>query len=772
MDTAPNSEDRKKLAGIITQINKGKIPAVGEPSLEDAQLRLATAASRVEDARRQFQKTFESNVAEISGRLEQVASDPRFRQAVLLQNRKAVTFGLDSVLDSARPKKRGKKERQSEELIASYLQRYCVKNDSIGFFGPIGWIRFEPEGESITLKPGSSLIARSHIYFEHWAIQALAGKAAACVEIRPWLAPRLLPNARLNGDKLTLPDGASITLSHLERTVLEKCTGQWTARQIASQLIKLSENGLQSEAEAFAELENLLNRQAITWSFTLPAVLHPEQEFRAALMRIEDEQLRNRFLLELDELEQARAGVEAAMDDAGRLHDALVNLEETFTRISGQAATRFDGRTYSGRTLVYNECLRDLEMAVGPEITAELAPPLSLLLASARWFTYHGAEIFKKAFEELHAAMAAQSGSATIDMWPFWVTIRPKIFNDRQRLFQQLLPELQRLWSEILQIPEGQRRVRYSSAELKNRVEEAFAAPRPGWRLARYQSPDFMIAAGSVEDIRRGDYEFILGEVHVGNSTVRPSIFMSQHPRPEEMFEAMSADFPEGRIQIVPPISFRRYGSRARAVLHCKNDYFLEISDDSISWQPSRTASISEFVIEPGPRGLIARTRDHRLQYDLLEFYGEALSNEVLEYMDFIPSRAHLPRINIDRLVIQRESWQFPMADLQFALAENEADRFMGARRWRQRHQLPRYAFVRVPLELKPFYLDFDSPVYVEILAKMLRRTMAEKNAPQILSVSEMLPSCDQIWLPDAQGLKYTCEFRITAVDQAVANCP
>jgi hypothetical protein len=54
----------------------------------------------------------------------------------------------------------------------------------------------------------------------------------------------------------------------------------------------------------------------------------------------------------------------------------------------------------------------------------------------------------------------------------------------------------------------------------------------------------------------------------------------------------------------------------------------------------------------------------------------------------------------------------------------------------------------------------------------MLRRTMAEKNAPQILSVSEMLPSCDQIWLPDAQGRKYTCEFRITAVDQAVGNCP
>jgi hypothetical protein len=75
--------------------------------------------------------------------------------------------------------------------------------------------------------------------------------------------------------------------------------------------------------------------------------------------------------------------------------------------------------------------------------------------------------------------------------------------------------------------------------------------------------------------------------------------------------------------------------------------------------------------------------------------------------------------------------------------------------------------FVRVPIEIKPFYVDFESPVYIEIMCKMIRRTVAVKQElpSDSIDVVEMVPSGDEAWLPDAEGQKYTCEFRVVALD-------
>jgi hypothetical protein len=71
---------------------------------------------------------------------------------------------------------------------------------------------------------------------------------------------------------------------------------------------------------------------------------------------------------------------------------------------------------------------------------------------------------------------------------------------------------------------------------------------------------------------------------------------------------------------------------------------------------------------------------------------------------------------------------------------------------------LPRFVFLRIPEEGKPLYVDFASPISIEIFAKFVRRASA-------MSVSEMLPAHDETWLPDARGNRYTSELRLTAVD-------
>jgi len=120
----------------------------------------------------------------------------------------------------------------------------------------------------------------------------------------------------------------------------------------------------------------------------------------------------------------------------------------------------------------------------------------------------------------------------------------------------------------------------------------------------------------------------------------------------------------------------------------------------------------------------------------------------------------------VDKLVLYREAWSFPASELAFAQAENESERFLGARRFMQRHDLPRLVFFRVHVERKPMYLDFESPVFIETFCKCIRRVLASDKPGEPVTISEMLPAPDQSWLPDAAGERYTSEFRIIAVDR------
>ena len=122
--------------------------------------------------------------------------------------------------------------------------------------------------------------------------------------------------------------------------------------------------------------------------------------------------------------------------------------------------------------------------------------------------------------------------------------------------------------------------------------------------------------------------------------------------------------------------------------------------------------------------------------------------------------------MSIDRLVICRESWHFAPEELTFAFSKNALERYVGARQWAKSYGIPRFLFARTPVERKPYYIDLDSPLFVEMLAKIIRQTQTAAIENKLIVVTEMLPSPKQAWLPDADGHRYTSELRIVAVDQ------
>ena len=106
-----------------------------------------------------------------SARLCEVARDPRFVEAVTWQNPAAVDNAVAKIVDgrARKPSRR----RQHEELVASYWQRYCAKNDTIGFFGPLAWGRIEDDARS--LAACSVALERERVvHLEAWGVQALA----------------------------------------------------------------------------------------------------------------------------------------------------------------------------------------------------------------------------------------------------------------------------------------------------------------------------------------------------------------------------------------------------------------------------------------------------------------------------------------------------------------------------------------------------------------------------------------------------------------------
>jgi hypothetical protein len=125
----------------------------------------------------------------------------------------------------------------------------------------------------------------------------------------------------------------------------------------------------------------------------------------------------------------------------------------------------------------------------------------------------------------------------------------------------------------------------------------------------------------------------------------------------------------------------------------------------------------------------------------------------------------HVPRVIIDKLVINRETWRFRKSDLDFAVEKDEAERFLGTRRWIRSHCLPQKVFVKSALEVKPFYVDLESPVLVEILCRAIRRMNSLGGEGEQLIVSEMLPGPQELWLQDAKGARYTSELRFAVVD-------
>ncbi len=436
---------------------------------------------------------------DVSAALREVARDPKFREAVTWQNRSAVEDGLDSLLRKPEGAT-DSKTRKKELLVVRYLQRYCAKNDTIGFFGPVGWSKWG-EGRFV---PQPQLLDARRAFFEPWMARVLADTLAADPEYRDDALVWLPGDLRVDGRKLITPT-ATHSLSKEESSLLLR---------------------LPAKARTLKKHRELLGRLAeqnvIRWTFPVAISHDPLKALPPAPV-----------------VQQLRTALEAKH---------LPEVEKLFTQATEHAPKRHEGRTYGGRGLVYEECRRSLDLELSEAMRARVAGPLGVVLQVARWYTFQIAAGLLKKLEGRF--------EKKIPLHVFWANTADLFEGDPPRFIAPVAKRLRTNWNSLW----GDRtELSVEEVNLKK-----FAAPCPGWPGARHHAPDLMWAASSAEAMLRGEGTPILGEIHPGVTPFTTLSVLAHAPDREGLEREWREDFGENNLTPIPWEDFARSSQDAR----------------------------------------------------------------------------------------------------------------------------------------------------------------------------------------------------------------
>lgn len=710
-----------------------------------------------------FETAFAECLEHQSGVLRNLASDPRFQEAVIWQNRHAFETGVQSIVGAPKRSARNQRQRQHEELVANYVQRYCVKNDTIGFFGPVSWGRIESGGDTITATPGNSVINQRRTYFEHWTIDKLAASLSLIEGMDWWIPPRLDPSVSIRDGKLHRPSSETVPLTALESAVLPLCDGKTLPRDLLASVQGETQFRTVGQSELHGLLKKKSSEGALRWQFAVPVEADSEAALRQQLLRIGDEQLHDKAITCLDRLETARQAVASSAGKPAQLREAMKKLESTFEEITFVPGKRNPGTTYGGRTLVYEDCQRNFTFRITPELLSPVVPAFSLLFRALRWLMQSMVIEFHDLFRRTYEELAATGGGRDVPLLTWWVYTEPKLIEAASS--SHLEKEFRQKWSEILPLPQHSQCVQFESQGLKDKVEKSFPELGAGFYPVRYFCPDMMLAAADAEAIRRGDLCYVLGEVHAGRNSLVHVALVEQHPNRQDLVDAMRWDLASLCLKIVEPQEDATTTVRTTEGVFRPADYFLATTSNSTPPTGLTAHPISELSVHDENGELIVASQISSRRFRMMEAFADLFFAFVMSKASFALPGAHVPRVLLDKLVIQRETWRVRADELAFAMEKDEAQRFLGARRWMKMRAVPQRLFVKTVVEKKPFYLDLASPILVEIVCRTVRRQIDSGRPNDEFIFSEMLPDIEHTWLQDASGARYTSELRLAVVD-------
>ncbi len=747
-----DSTSEKAASKAIRKIRKGGIPSESD-TLAQARAQLADLRASDERKRRAEQAledAYTASEAETARALSEVAALPLLEEAMTWQNPKAAEIVLPRVRDASR--KLNSMQRQRLLAVASYLQRYCTKNDTIGFFGPISWAGIV-EGEG-TQTHGDSLLAHREVFFAGWAIEALAACVSQERDLKPFLKPRRMPTISVQDDCILSGTEHSSEAPDEILWLLSSATGERTANELAQEAVAAPELDFDDASEVFALLEELEEQELVVWQLQVaPIDPYPEESLRKQLL--ENGAPANEALAALSELTELRDKLAACASEPRETAHALRAMNEAFERIVGTSANRNAGQTYGARTIVFEDCARDLKLDVPKKVIERIGPALSTLLQSSRWSSWEVAHRYRERFDQSFDEL----GGERVRYTAFLSAINEYLPKDgadaESTIIGEVVADLRAKWTDLLipnDMEDGIRTIQLHSEDIAQLSAEAFAAPCPGWPAAQYAGPDIMVASKDL--LTDEEPTFVLGEFNpAGNYVFSNAITPPFCPIADDARARFAS-----LIASQPQTVYRDGGRAMNRMSVTPGDVSIE-SGLAIAENGRETAlAIADLYVERVDGRLFVVDPPSGRRYDIIAFHGGLFWESLCPMFGFLQKRQHTPRVTLDNVVVAREAWWFKADSLSFHTEQKRHARFAGAVAWRERNGLPRFIFARLNHERKPVFVDMESPILVESFCTILKGATDVK-------VTEMLPAPEECWLTQ-DGKRFTSELRTVIVDE------
>jgi Lantibiotic dehydratase, N terminus len=640
------------------------------------------------------------------------------------------------------------------QLLTMYLQRLCTKNETASFFGPLAWVRTASAGQPFGFAAPGPL--RNQVFWSNWAIQQLAHLISADPQVRPALTPRTAPQVFLTEDGARRIDFAAHPprveyLAELAqerlRGLYELCDGQRTVADIGTALSLTPD-------ELDEQLAVLVGCGALDLDITIPSGAPEPFAFLLDRVALLPDGPRRRWTAALEQVDDLRVRVKDAQGLAARIA-AVQALNEGYAKTGAGDTARNAGRIASDRALYYEDCRQDWGVAAlnGPAadslredfpVLLELLFQLPLVRLRARRTECH--QWFVERFgpgaqETLDTVLAA---AADTDL-----SGRLRGIDDRQRAgypapLSAVLHANQHLSQVVLPM----------SWARQHLDEGRFDA----WALC---SADLHLSATGDDAVRSGEFTWVVGEVHALHE-VLAGPFAMLHPEPESLARDCAAHREELSDAIICEPLKPHHGKMSVRV--GTGSPQIEFSARSAQPEQLRLVPAELRVRDVGPRLALYGERHGEIElmtppewslvHEAGSLFGCFTGVRAYRMVDFVsgPAVEHLPRLQIGRFVLARESWWIEPMPARRKIFHFDNQRLA----WQIKHDrgLPDQIFVSFKEEPKPIFVDFRNPLLVEIFVKGVQ------SSEHPIRITEMLPVPGRMWLDHGMG-EHTNEFRI-----------
>lgn len=681
-----------RLDRVRRQVDSGWTGATRHP-LED----------RYRSARCELAEVADRDAGEARDWLAAFAENPRFREVLAATNP-----GL------LRDLGRGRLSARLGCQVASYVQRLSVKNETVGFFGPINYGRLDPNGPdelTVSWQGPDVLLERSPALSAALTTQVVDAVAFA-EPVWPWLVL-----CRVDG--LPRPGGAP--------SLLDVIDGRTTLRVLA--------DGLGADAVVGAARE-LVSRGLARHQLQPPSTcVNPLDFLLRRLAGVPGSAALANWVAELVGIVNGFSTADAeGRAELQRTIPALV-ADLSGGHVISRAPSR-EGQFYADRLPVREECLGTLRVTIGgrhaTEFLGRLTPALDLLCRFAA-----------RRRDLARAALGARLGVRRV---PFW------------RLAAKAgdwpLPVDEELNQVLAQAARHQR----DGDGVLDLAAVDLSGVLPADPGSAVCSADIMVAAESVQQWRDGAHELVIGDVH--DTALLTDWALRFHPdAPAIRTEvALATAAAQGDRPLVSVLAGRRTG------IPPLDHPGPVVELGGISGQPNPwSLDLTDLVVESDGRQ--ARLVSTALGGEVLLHNGEldTITQTAFGALRARPLRLrlgrHTPRLCCGAAVVQRRSWLVPAASFaSLARLHGDTARLMveASRIWGQ-HQLLGDVFVALPGVRKPVFAAADSPLLLGALARLATRTEGDA------VVSEVRPALNRLWLAGSHG-RHTAELRCVFV--------